>query len=49
MVYGVPSARLCAEWVDNNTRHVCEQSIPAGLKCPSPTYDHFTITRLEVI
>ena len=36
----VPTARLCAVWVENNTRHVCEQSIPAGLKCPSLIYDH---------
>ena len=44
----VPAARICAVWVDNNTRHVCTPSIPAGLKCPSPIYDHLTITRLEV-
>ena len=36
----VPTARLCAVWVENNTRHVCEQSILAGLKCPSLIYDH---------
>ena len=44
----VPAARICAVWVDNNTRHVCTPSIPAGLKCPSPIYDQLTITRLEV-
>ena len=26
----VPAARICAVWVDNNTRHVCTPSIPAG-------------------
>ena len=39
-VCGLPSARLCAVQEENNTRHVCEQSIPAGLKRPSPIRDH---------
>ena len=34
---GLPSARLCAVWVENNKVHVCTPSIVAGLKCPPPS------------
>ena len=34
---GLPSARSCAVWDDNNKDSVCTPSIPAGLKCPPPS------------
>ena len=36
----LPTARSCAVWNDNNKDDVCTRTIPAGLKCPPPIYDH---------
>ena len=44
---GLPSARSCAVWDDNNKDNVCTPSIPAGLKCPPPPKTISLITRLE--
>ena len=46
-VWESSAARSCADWDNNNKDNVCEQTIPAGLKCPPPSKTISSITWFE--